>query len=149
MGLLSDVFKSLIIIYFIYYYRRINKIDLDKQNIKFLQKNSAEFTLFLNKNQEFPLHKPCKVLLIGSGARFTAKGGLGSGLVDTEYFTTCEEGLEKANFILSKLSKKWLDDYSKIKQNINNTKEHLNYLTELFNKNGQNGVFASISFPEI
>ena len=47
----------------------------------------------LNKNKQFPINKPCNVLLIGSGARNTIKGGLGSSNVDPKHSTTCEEGL--------------------------------------------------------
>ena len=147
MGYISGILKSLLIICCIYYYNYYKNINIDKETINFLQKNSAEFTLFLNKNNEFPIQNPCKVLLIGSGARKTVKGGLGSGIVDTEYFTTIEEGLEKANFTISPLSKKWLSDYIIIKQK--NTQEHLNYLTELFTQNQQNNAFASVSFPEV
>ena len=72
----------------------------ENQNIKELKKSAAECTLFLNRNNEFPIKKPGKVLLIGSGARYTIKGGLGSGDVESRYFTTCEQGLESANFFL-------------------------------------------------
>ena len=59
----------------------------------------------MNKNDEFPIDKPCNILLLGSGARDTLKGGLGSGAVDSKY-TTCEEGLENAGFKIT--SKNWL-----------------------------------------
>ena len=72
---------------------------------RILRESAAECTLFLNKNDEFPIDKPCKVLLLGSGARDTLKGGLGSGAVDSKY-TTCEEGLENAGFKIT--SKNWL-----------------------------------------
>ena len=64
----------------------------EEENINELRKSAAECTLFLKKNYEFPIQKPGKVLLIGSGARLTLKGGLGSGDVESRYFTTCEEG---------------------------------------------------------
>ena len=72
---------------------------------RILRESAAECTLFLNKNDEFPIDKPCNVLLLGSGARDTLKGGLGSGAVDSKY-TTCEEGLENAGFKIT--SKNWL-----------------------------------------
>ena len=116
------------------------------KDLEFLQKASSECTLFLNKNNEFPITNPCKVLLIGSGARHTKKGGLGSGDVDTNY-TTIEEGLEKAGFNISSISKKWFDDYINIKEN--NSKGHLNNITKFFDKYGNTYPFASVSFPEV
>ena len=118
----------------------------NKKDLEYLQKASSECTLFLNKNNEFPITNPCKVLLIGSGARHTKKGGLGSGDVDTNY-TTIEEGLEKAGFNLSSISKKWFDDYITIKEK--NLKGHLNNITKFFDKYGNTYPFASISFPEV
>ena len=49
--------------------------DYEIEHIDILRKNAAECTLFLNKNDEFPITKPGKVLLVGSGARNTVKGG--------------------------------------------------------------------------
>ena len=49
----------------------------EKQHIDFLRENSAECTLFLKKDDSFPLSSPGKLLLIGSGARETLKGGTG------------------------------------------------------------------------
>ena len=57
----------------------------EKEHVKILRDNSAECTLFLKKNDSFPLSKPCKVLLIGSGARDTLKGGTGSGEVIPDF----------------------------------------------------------------
>mgnify|MGYP002624391627 FL=1 len=98
----------------------------EKEHIKILRENSAECTLFLKKNDSFPLSKPCKVLLIGSGARDTVKGGTGSGEVDSRFFITCEQGLESAGFEI--VSKDWLDKFPTFKKSksnifINNVKE--------------------------
>ena len=144
-NILSHIFKVILIIYLIISLRYYD----DEYNLRdpnFLRKASSECTLFLNKNDEFPINKPCKVLLIGSGARNTVKGGLGSGDVDTN-FTTCEEGLEKAGFNISSISKKWFDDYIIIKQN--NFRKHLNNLINQFNKYGKHNLFGMVSFPEV
>ena len=82
------------------------KKTYEKKNTGLLRQTAAECTLFLNVNNEFPIDKPCSVLLLGSGARNTIKGGTGSGDIDSE-FTTCEEGLENAGFKIT--SKDWLD----------------------------------------
>ena len=140
-GILGYVFKIIMIIYLFFSFRNNNINDLE-----FLQQASSECTLFLNKNEEFPINKPCKVLLLGSGARHTIKGGLGSGDVDSSY-TTIEESLEKVGFTISLTSKMWFQYYTLVKQN--NLEEHLNNITELYDKNGQNGAFASVSFPEV
>ena len=75
--------------------------DYEIKHIEFLRENAAECTLFLNKNEEFPIENPCSVLLIGSGARNTLKGGLGSGDVESRYFSTCEQGLVNAGFTIT------------------------------------------------
>ena len=120
--------------------------NIDLNGLEYLRKAASECTLFLNKNNQFPIPNPCKVLLLGSGARYTVKGGLGSGDVDSD-FTTIEQGLEKSGFIISPLSKKWFNDYIEIKQN--NLKEHLNKVNSFFTKHGQNNLFSMISFPEV
>ena len=89
--------------------------DYEKEHINILRNECSECTLFLQKNNSFPIKNPCKVLLIGSGARNTIKGGTGSGDHSTNNFINCEEALEKANFEI--VSKKWLDEYSIIKNN--------------------------------
>jgi beta-glucosidase len=86
----------------------------EKQHIEFLRENSAECTLFLNKNEAFPLSAPCKLVLVGSGARETLKGGTGSGEVESRFYTTCEKGLESAGFEI--VSKDWLDKYPEFKK---------------------------------
>jgi beta-glucosidase len=98
----------------------------EKEHIKILRDNSSECTLFLKKNDSFPLSEQCKVLLIGSGARNTIKGGAGSGEVDSRFFITCEQGLESAGFEI--VSKDWLDKFPEFKKSkrtsfINNVKE--------------------------
>ena len=69
----------------------------------------AECAVLLKRNGDFPLGEPGPIALFGSGARKTVKGGTGSGEVNSRYFVTVEEGLEKAGFTIS--SKYWLDTY--------------------------------------
>ena len=57
-----------------------------------------------------------KIVLYGSGARKTIKGGTGSGDVNVRHFVTIEEGLENAGFTIT--SKEWLDSYDELKQKI-------------------------------
>ena len=97
------------------------------EHINTLRKNAAECTLFLNKNNAFPISNPGKVLLVGSGARNTVKGGGGSGNVESRYYTTCEEGLEAAGFDI--VSKDWLKKFDEAKA-AKHTK-FVNYVKEL------------------
>ena len=143
-------FSSIIILISIYIYGKAYKSKIyselnifEKDHIKIMRETAAECTLFLNKNEEFPIDKPCNVLLIGSGARNTLKGGLGSGDVESRYYTTCEQGLEESGFIIT--SKKWLYQYPLLKeQKIN---EHLDYIENIFNTYKGKG-FAMVAYPE-
>ena len=88
--------------------------DYEKEHIDYLRKNAAECTLFLNRDTSFPLASPGKILLVGTGGTKTIKGGSGSGDVDPRYYTTIEEGLEKAGFKI--VSKDWYSKYLKFKE---------------------------------
>ena len=120
-----------------------NKNIYEQENIQIMRDYAAECTLFLKKNDEFPIDKPGKLLLIGSGARNTLKGGLGSGDVESRYFTTCEQGLENAGFTIT--SKEWLAQYPILKEEKIN--EHFKYISNLFNTYKGTG-FAMVAFPE-
>lgn len=104
--------------------------DYEIQHIDTLRKHAAECTLFLNKNDEFPIDRPGRVLLVGSGARNTIKGGGGSGNVESRYYTTCEEGLEAAGFQV--VSKDWLDKFDETKAAKH--PKFVNYVKELSEK---------------
>jgi len=121
----------------------INKNIYEKENIQIIRDKAAECTLFLNKNDEFPIKEPCKALLIGSGARNTIKGGLGSGDVESGHYTTCEEGLEKAGFTIT--SKEWLEKYPILKADKVN--EYMSFISNLINTY-KIGRFINVAFPE-
>ena len=106
----------------------------EKQHIDFLKENSAECTLFLNKNDAFPLSNPGKLLLVGCGARDTLKGGTGSGEVESRFFTTCEKGLEAAGFEI--VSKDWLDKFPQFKKAKSQTfVDYVKFLSDNYNGN--------------
>ena len=119
----------------------INKNIYEKENIQIIHDKAAECTLFLNKNDEFPIKEPCKALLIGSGARNTIKGGLGSGDVESGHYTTCEEGLEKAGFTIT--SKEWLEKYPILKAE--KVKEYMSFISNLINTY-KIGRFINVAF---
>ena len=90
------------------FYKNQNLTSYEKKQISFLLKNVAECTLFLNrKDDSFPLKYPDKIAIIGNGARLTYKGGYGSSNVDSNFISSCEQGLENAGFEI--MSKEWLD----------------------------------------
>ena len=99
----------------------------EKEHINFLKENSAECTLFLNKNDAFPLDKPCKLLLVGAGARETLITGVGSGEVESRYIVTCEQGLEAAGFEI--VSKDWLEKFPQFKKA--KRKSYVNFIKQL------------------
>ncbi|MBO4886453.1 MAG: glycoside hydrolase family 3 C-terminal domain-containing protein [Clostridia bacterium] len=65
--------------------------------------------VLLKSDGSFPLDKPGRIALYGSGARRTLKGGTGSGDVNVRAFTTIEEGLKNAGFTIT--TGAWLDAY--------------------------------------
>ena len=143
-------FFSIISLLAIYIYGKIYKQKLisvsnyyEKENTILMRETASECTLFLNKNDEFPLNKLCKIFLIGSGARNTIKGSLGSGDVESKTFMTIEKGLENAGFTIT--SKEWLNQYPILKEQ--KIKEHLNYIEDLYTTYKGQG-FAMVSFPE-
>ena len=114
------------------------------KHIRIIRKTASECTLFLKKNNEFPINKPGKVLLIGSGARNTVKGGYGSADVESKYYITCEKGLENAGFKIT--TKDWLYEYPLIKET--KIHEHLEYVNYLHTNNNATSTYTMITFPE-
>ena len=86
--------------------------DYEREHNEILRSYGAECTVLLKNDGSFPLEKPCKLALYGSGARQTVKGGTGSGEVNSRFFITAEDGLEAAGFDI--LTKSWMDRYSEI-----------------------------------
>ena len=93
-------------------------MNLNEYEIKhnaYLRENGAECTVLLKKDGNFPLRtvgyskdqNARQIALYGSGARYTIKGGTGSGEVNSRFFVTVEEGLKNAGFTLT--SGSWLD----------------------------------------
>ena len=144
----GNIVRIALVSFFIMFANRYkgNKYILphEKKHIKIMRETASECTLFLKKNQEFPISKPCNVLLVGSGARNTQKGGLGSGDTEPSNYTTCEEGLEKAGFVIT--SKKWLDEYPLQKEKL--IGEHMKYIETMHIQNKITQCFRMMAFPE-
>ena len=91
----------------------MNLQDYEKKHTEFLREHLAECTVLLKKNGQFPLSRPEKIALYGSGARNTIKGGTGSGEVNSRYFVSIEQGLIDAGFEIT--TNYWLDAYDQIR----------------------------------
>lgn len=89
-------------------------LDYEKKHIYFLRNNAHECCLFLKRNEKFPLKEPCKLVLVGNGARNTIKGGTGSGDVASRFFKNCEEAFKENGFEIA--STTWLDKYDAFKK---------------------------------
>ncbi|MBD5459383.1 MAG: beta-glucosidase-related glycosidase, partial [Lachnospiraceae bacterium] len=90
---------------------KLNEYEI-KHNA-YLRENGAECTVLLKKDGNFPLKKSGQIALYGSGARYTIKGGTGSGEVNSRFYVTVEEGLKNAGFTIT--SGSWLDGYDKVR----------------------------------
>ncbi len=81
----------------------------ESENIGKLRKHLGDCAVLLKKNGAFPLRKPCAIEAVGSGVRYTVKGGTGSGEVNSRYFVNIEEGLMYAGFEL--FNRDWFTIY--------------------------------------
>lgn len=88
--------------------------DYEKEHLETLRQYLAECTVLLKKDGSFPLESPCQIAAYGSGVRHTAKGGTGSGEVNSRFFVNVEEGLEEAGFTIT--TKEWLDEYDRMRK---------------------------------
>lgn len=88
--------------------------DYEFAHAKLVREYAPECTVLLKKDGKFPLDAPQKIALFGSGARYTVKGGTGSGEVNSRYSVTIEEGLERAGFSIT--SKGWLAAFDAVRQ---------------------------------
>lgn len=89
-------------------------LNYEKRHIDYLTNNVAECTLFLKKNSEFPISKPCNLVLLGNGARNTIKGGTGSGDVASRFFKNIEDAFKTNGFNITTTD--WLDKYDEFKK---------------------------------
>lgn len=85
----------------------------EREHLKQLRKLLPECTVLLKSNGDFPLKQAQKLALYGNGARYTLKGGTGSGEVNSRYFINAEQGLTKAGFTVT--TTKWLEAYDHIR----------------------------------
>ncbi len=87
--------------------------DYEKEHLEALYQYLPECTLFLKRDDSFPLEKPCSIAAYGCGVRNTVKGGSGSGEVNSRFFVNVEDGLLNRGFTIT--SNEWLDSYQEIR----------------------------------
>lgn len=122
----------------------MNLLDYELKHINYLEKNAAECTLFLKKNNEFPLSGPCTIALIGNGARNTIKGGTGSGDIVSHFFLSCEAALKEKGFNI--VSSDWMDKYDEFKKSTR--KDFIKYVKVLAKKANTPAYIYSMGFFE-
>ena len=81
------------------------------KHMNYVKDNAHECSLFLKRDDSFPLEKPTEITLIGNGVRHTIIGGTGSGAVNVRYKESIEEAFINAGFKIS--STDWLNSYDK------------------------------------
>ena len=85
----------------------------EKEHLERLRSFLPECAVLLKSNGDFPLEGPGELALYGSGARYTVKGGTGSGEVNSRYFVNVEQGLEAGGFTIT--TGAWLDAYDRLR----------------------------------
>ena len=86
----------------------------EREHLKRLRQYLPECTVLLKKNGRFPLKEAGNLALFGSGARYTLKGGTGSGEVNSRFSINVEKGLKRCGFEIT--SGDWLDAYDEVRK---------------------------------
>ena len=83
--------------------------ETEKEHRALSRRAAAQGMVLLENNGVLPLRRGSKVALYGYGARYTVKGGTGSGAVNNRGNVSIDEGLRAAGFTVC--TDQWLDDY--------------------------------------
>ena len=110
------------------------------EHINKVRKMSPECMVLLKSDNTFPLKEVGEIAVYGSGVRNTIKGGTGSGDVNVRAYTTVEQGLEKAGFVIT--TKDWLDQYEQIREEAR--KQFIAEKRKQIKKEGISGLLASM-----
>jgi len=86
--------------------------EREKRNMERARKIASQGMVLLQNRGALPIEKPGKIALFGNGARWTVKGGTGSGDVNSRFVVNVEKGLEEAGFTVT--TKSWLDRYDRV-----------------------------------
>jgi len=118
---------------------KVSKMEI--RHAKIAGNIATEGMVLLENDGTLPLKvkKNNKLALFGVGARYTVKGGTGSGDVLQRHVVTIEEGLIGAGFEIT--SKAWLDDYDKVHK-----KDHAAYIKKVKKIQKDTGMPLFVAF---
>lgn len=85
--------------------------EREKRNAARARKIATQGMVLLENDGVLPLKEAGRIALFGNGARYTVKGGTGSGDVNSRFVVNVEQGLEEAGFTIT--TKAWMDRYDK------------------------------------
>ena len=85
--------------------------EREKRNADRARKIATQGMVLLQNDGTLPLKETGKIALFGNGARYTVKGGTGSGDVNSRFVVNVEQGLTEAGFIIT--TSAWMDRYDK------------------------------------
>ena len=85
--------------------------EREKRNADRARKIATQGMVLLQNDGTLPLKETGKIALFGNGARYTVKGGTGSGDVNSRFVINVEQGLADAGFIIT--TSAWMDRYDK------------------------------------
>ncbi|MGN1136027.1 MAG: glycoside hydrolase family 3 protein [Oscillospiraceae bacterium] len=80
----------------------------ETENRRISAKAASEGVVLLENDGILPM-EPCKIALYGCGAKYTVKGGTGSGDVNEREVVSIYEGLKNAGYTI--VSEKWLNSF--------------------------------------
>lgn len=85
--------------------------ERELKNRKLARKIATEGMVLLKNDGVLPLSKAVRIALYGFGARYTVKGGTGSGAVNNRGDVSVYDGLKNKGYIIT--NEDWLDDYDR------------------------------------
>ena len=85
--------------------------EREKKHAALIRQIAAEGIVLLKNDGILPLDPSNKIALYGFGARYTVKGGTGSGSVNNRCNITVDQGLRDAGFEIANTA--WLDDFDR------------------------------------
>ena len=86
--------------------------ELERKNQKAVRELASGCVVLLENDGALPIAEGSKIALYGTGARYTVKGGTGSGDVNTRENINIEQGLCESGFVVT--TKSWLDRYDEL-----------------------------------
>lgn len=85
--------------------------ERERQSRKIARRAAAEGIVLLENDGVLPLKSGAQIALYGLGARYTVKGGTGSGSVNNRSNVNIDQGLRSRGFVIT--TDDWLDDYDR------------------------------------